>query len=898
MDTEYENNFFKVFRNKYLINKIFNIIYETEIENNYNFYFGHRLKFKRINDLFFITEKGLWEILRMKLLAKESIIMDCTSIQKFIASNKDKELLKLTLEKIKQNQIINNSEINRLLVQNIFNRETLEYLLCNDLISIDIELLLFSIKSNNINSFQFLIDHIKHDQIDPDFKKQMTMLSVKSSEKFIKSLYNEKLFVSLDTYYKNNSYKDHPKYSIGFKEFIRIHSNKAKKILLDYNLVSLKNIKEANGFSFTFENLTVTSKLLEFYIILYFKLLRKNYTNNFESDILPTIINIKNSKKINENEKIKHLLEIFIKSILEQDETPNFILPNYFSRSIFTFYIENFGFDLENEKLLLKVSTFIFETLNENALIKLFSILKNSIDIDREIKSNSFTKFFNQARVLPFLKQYDQQTKERGPQVVFPKKIIKLILTNSDVTTLNEILKCNLIQAKDYSNSTSFHFLNSKFETFKWYINEFLLANQITINKKETISMDSIEKIDFIIENYNNIQSLITKPKFTFSKLKYIKYYCEKAVYDPSYYFYKYLKAIKIKNQTIINHYRLFDKAQVKGKENDTNKIEGLKSIKEEKIKLWLQYISEHGYSNLSNKKFKNFILILYSYIKDQKLLKEESMNKEYKSFKIMPNYFPAASNEILKSTIDICMVKLILENGYVIKENQIFSDYQFDLDKDDFFSTHYQVIEYLLNKLTSGQQNLFNIQFNRLYSSSLQCKDITFNKIQKLDELFHHYSVPIYKDSYHTFLYLKIKSEKFSEYFLRMDYYHETLSNIYRNSSYLMLENHDVLNEINFPMQYIKNSTFSEIFLKLNNLTLESINPSKHQLSDQIHYVFTFLASIHSPNIIEILVQDLLETRNDLEPYWLPSFTQNLLRVFEESQIPKLIAYVKNKKI
>ncbi|KAK5580172.1 hypothetical protein RB653_000185 [Dictyostelium firmibasis] len=106
---DYNNNnkdeilFWKFYRNKYIINLIFQHLITMKI--NYNnpidrYKLGNRIQFKDIISLSWIIKKSKWSILKMKLIHNEYIFIKSTSIDLLLKEcKKDRELLKLIIEK-------------------------------------------------------------------------------------------------------------------------------------------------------------------------------------------------------------------------------------------------------------------------------------------------------------------------------------------------------------------------------------------------------------------------------------------------------------------------------------------------------------------------------------------------------------------------------------------------------------------------------------------------------------------------------------------------------------------------------------------------------------------------------------------------------------------------------
>ncbi|KAM9969710.1 hypothetical protein ACTFIR_001546 [Dictyostelium discoideum] len=96
-----EELFWKVIRNKYLFNYIFQVL-ETmpiEFDSVSKYYIGNRIKFKNIKNLDWMVNHGQWEILRDKLISSQYICINLEMVSHFLMKCKDESILELMFEK-------------------------------------------------------------------------------------------------------------------------------------------------------------------------------------------------------------------------------------------------------------------------------------------------------------------------------------------------------------------------------------------------------------------------------------------------------------------------------------------------------------------------------------------------------------------------------------------------------------------------------------------------------------------------------------------------------------------------------------------------------------------------------------------------------------------------------
>ncbi|KAK5578928.1 hypothetical protein RB653_008603 [Dictyostelium firmibasis] len=96
-----EELFWKIVRNKYLFNFIFEVLGTMPIEYDSvnSYYVGNRLKFKDIKSLEWMVNKNQWEILRDKLQSNQYVYINLEMIFIFIKQCKDESILELMFEK-------------------------------------------------------------------------------------------------------------------------------------------------------------------------------------------------------------------------------------------------------------------------------------------------------------------------------------------------------------------------------------------------------------------------------------------------------------------------------------------------------------------------------------------------------------------------------------------------------------------------------------------------------------------------------------------------------------------------------------------------------------------------------------------------------------------------------
>ncbi|KAN0021816.1 hypothetical protein ACTFIU_003961 [Dictyostelium citrinum] len=107
MEIEKKNNsrneelFWKVIRNKYLFNYIFQVLESMPIEFDSisKYYIGNRIKFKNIKNLDWMINHNQWEILRDKLQSNTYICINIDMIPLFLSKCKDESILQLMFEK-------------------------------------------------------------------------------------------------------------------------------------------------------------------------------------------------------------------------------------------------------------------------------------------------------------------------------------------------------------------------------------------------------------------------------------------------------------------------------------------------------------------------------------------------------------------------------------------------------------------------------------------------------------------------------------------------------------------------------------------------------------------------------------------------------------------------------
>ncbi|KAM9988281.1 hypothetical protein ACTFIZ_003623 [Dictyostelium cf. discoideum] len=96
-----EELFWKVIRNKYLFNYIFQVLETMPIEFDSvgKYYIGNRIKFKHIKNLDWMVNHHQWELLRDKLISNQYICINIEMISPFLMKCKDESILELMFEK-------------------------------------------------------------------------------------------------------------------------------------------------------------------------------------------------------------------------------------------------------------------------------------------------------------------------------------------------------------------------------------------------------------------------------------------------------------------------------------------------------------------------------------------------------------------------------------------------------------------------------------------------------------------------------------------------------------------------------------------------------------------------------------------------------------------------------
>ncbi|KAN0047852.1 hypothetical protein ACTA71_002239 [Dictyostelium dimigraforme] len=506
MDTEIL--IWKVFRNKYLFNKILNFL-ETYQDFRYNENLNYkrhimpnRIKYKLLNNLEFLASKKLYPIIKDKIKSNSNLIITDQSILLIISNiptinnSYENEVIKLFYGKYsKSNQLVSNTNFISLVTKSN-NIELLKYFLEYSNNKIDINTLEISIRNNNLkffksffktiestttteiittneNNYQFENLHncaseICNKDIE-DFKINIlkeASINFNFKEELLEFILSNKQLYSLNEYSKS---------IISYHNFIKINSLPIKLELLSMDLISKKLIE-------SFKNISFDELKLQFILLANKKYGDINYLKNIYN-------------KINDEKKLKLL---FI-------EKYPFNLKNKLSNKIKYILTCEFYYQFDDIVPNIKLS-------NGSKINVLKELLTTTTTTTTTISktSNIFLKTV-EIRIIKFLKYYFNEL--NGNLIIWSeiKELIILLLENKEVTInfLNEIsLECGGNIFKNKLILLNDHPIEIKpFEKYIWFYKMVKensnKASLIMMNKsfENNIIFSDIDTLNHIIEN-------------------------------------------------------------------------------------------------------------------------------------------------------------------------------------------------------------------------------------------------------------------------------------------------------------------------------------------------------------------------------------------------------------
>ncbi|EGC33522.1 hypothetical protein DICPUDRAFT_80703 [Dictyostelium purpureum] len=561
---KFETIFWKVFHNRYILTQIFKIMKEDPIELN-KYYLGHRRCFSKIRSLGWLLENDKsFMILKMKMRAKEKLIIERSTILKlFTHCNLDEETINLFFDNYYNEQSY--GSVKWLIEKSIEsgNVMILKYLISKYEFRIKRNLLRLALTSNSIQVIEYLykvieeqtkqqdeeekeeplpltllVNKVDLTDYDPDpynfqaetFKKGVFLLALHNHNRFIMEyiLNNPQLYERVDGYCK-----------VSENEVFKISSPSIKIKILEMDLVNISNIK---SFLFSLQELLYedqdkSSQLIcknkvesqskedliietmKFYVTLVYMI-----NNETKLEIPNEYKVIFQCKKYSNQEKASKLIEILIKEVKKNKKTSidSSIIKYYWNelngKSLYSLYhcnakqqdkesngkkkVENL-FEIENLDFL---ST--FESCSLNGLQYLFEV---GFDFSDQHSINSmnllpsdFENGRNNSRVLDFLKLFNTKTK----QLLEHNKIAQLKIKKSKARSNNKNKEANTQQSEiQHKIKLPDQFIRMVLSYCPIDILEAILENKLipvmnfVENRDIYINSNSIQTLQWFIEN-------------------------------------------------------------------------------------------------------------------------------------------------------------------------------------------------------------------------------------------------------------------------------------------------------------------------------------------------------------------------------------------------------------
>ncbi|KAM9974735.1 hypothetical protein ACTFIW_008199 [Dictyostelium discoideum] len=803
-NSDNESIFWKVIHNVYLLKLI---LERVEVVGNDCINRFSQIKFKHLTSMESMLKKNQYQLLICKLKANEYIDLSKSSFQKLFRLN-------------------NNNDNNKDEIKEIFNllyeKKKLE-LLQFDLLSIALEIEDLNNKKRveNYDAVEILLNKPFSIKIFPSVLEwvilncsyQMVDILINSPNLIITE---ELKNVSISLAFTRNDNDNHKELIIGLLLNKFYNNNNDNDNDNDCNnFQSIIKIPDINKFLFIKDS-KIINQLLNLY---YFK--------NSNHDEIKEII--KNDKSEN---KIKEIFKILVK---KDKNNYKYYLLKYFEpiEDLDIEYLEiviQFSFlNFEPNTFKWVISKIETSDKDKKASFK-FSIVKliiPSISLDnkkknikRELESTyEFIEFYTkQSECLAFR---NTDVGEEIKQLLLSSKtseeyerVYNSISPNSKINSIPISLypKCwnqVLIDLSNWCLNNSKIYINSK-EKFDWILensNVFLLKEKLrSFATRELFQFESLELIQYAIDRFSDKSSILYYPK----SLNGNSYFYKCLLYHQTYinainnYDIETLKFIdenvlgfKLENHMIFSSNQNSNEnynRECKDSFNNLNETTTIES--QEKL---ITYLNDSGYKAFNEKTFEKF-LFDFKFNSDKIKIKFNDQSQQYsKKFDellsplLMTKLVNGFSNDFQKILLPL-LSKLDLDSLFTDDSilSYIFEDYETEEINDNNYQGRIYVpityqnskhviecIETLIKSFritstttTSTKDNqILEKLINRLFRCLIKIDDVKFKDVENIRRLILDNSISLEHSLFHSFYYLGLKSQKFTQYLIKLPF-------------------------------------------------------------------------------------------------------------------------------
>ncbi|KAM9954428.1 hypothetical protein ACTFIW_003970 [Dictyostelium discoideum] len=892
---EFDNNerlFWKVFKDKFLFNYIFNQMIATEInyKDEKKYYVGNRIQWKYIKSIEWMISNNQITLFKDKLKSNQYIIVDYFSLEIFIKECKDIELMKLLIDKRGDDLPIESLVSLSLNLGNI--------VACSAFIDLNLPFARSSFTSaisiGNLQIFKKLLTKLSPQDLDNPSKypKHEIFQLIDSNNEIM-----EFILLNENLYSKNQNDNDKTQL-VSIQNYFLFKKEISKK-LLKLNLVN-KNNDEENNNNNNNNDLSIHHLILR---------IIKNEPLEIEQDELLFLIESYYLVCLNLQEIPIQILDRIEKIKLLDTSRDNEITKRYHLEMILVEQLQDkHKFSEHVYKLLYKTNNlsgirnmsslyhYSYKSLCMDGLCLLMSYYKDFQCVSpdqltiRDCKVESCDKSLIDTepdRVIAFLQLYYAKNNNIRYLPELDKEFIAKVFVNCSIEILETILTTNSQFNEIFGNLHLGEQYTIPFSKYSWFIKRYCqCVNEPNLSffncniefksiqeKKDFIDILSIYQTQSLNLPFNSIDCL--------GSIETCDYYTFKIPWNiiPDIYKFAFNYSLSICDIIELNKLQ-----SIKTKSTTTTMETDFKDYQIEFKSFNINsstsslVLSLFKFINLNESFYQNHLFHLI--IKFEDIIKSEEKEKTIKSLVnvIDFNKFQFSTiNLLLKKIIefDLLWIQLIFESGFKIQDYNLINQVGIIPPNVQLFNvldnqplglyqckiSNYQTLLEIIKLLNSNIPNEHIHRFKDfqyyLYLNLLSCNGVTISYLKY--QVLKVY--PINQDSQLFYLnlviyYLKIKSTKLFKYIIENE---KLINYICNNGNGLFL-----LKSSFFSFNQICNSNFQQLFFEFKNNILENKENIKLVNNNNINY--NYLQTIYNINYLLSVgeIDIILENKNE----------------------------------